>query len=139
MDWIGYLEHFIVGRALQVVAQLVIGQMGSSGAGQVPPGRGTDSGGTDVGSDGHVTEEQPSGDETLGGATGRLVHDVQIGGVEAQGGGGQTISHQVDPQKLDGDQSFGKTQSGSQENRHDLNIHLFPLNINSSEFFFFFK
>jgi len=63
----------------------------------------------------HVSEEQPSGDEGLLGGTGKPAHDVQVGGVEAQGGGGQTVSHQVDPQQLDGDQSLGETQGSGQE------------------------
>lgn len=120
-EWRWNLEVFVVGRALQVMAQLVVGHLGSSGADEVPPGRSTDRGGADVGSDGHVTEEQPSGDETFSGATRRLVHDVQIGGVEAEGGGGKTISDQVHPQELHGDQSLRETQSGSQENTHNLN------------------
>ena len=103
-----------------MVAQLVIRQLRSSGADKVPPGRSTDGSGTDVGSDGHVTEEQPSGDETLRGATGWFVHDVKIGRVEAESGGRKTISDQVHPQQLHGDQSFGQTQSGSKENTHNL-------------------
>ena len=63
----------------------------------------------------HISEEQPSGDQGLFGGTGGSVHDVQVGGVEAQSGGGQTVSHQVDPQKLDGDQGLGETEGSCQE------------------------
>ena len=63
----------------------------------------------------HVSEEQPARDQGLLGGTWGLAHDVQVRGVEAQGGGRQTISHQVDPQQLDGDQSLGQTQGSSQE------------------------
>lgn len=63
----------------------------------------------------HISEEQPSGDQGLLGGTWGPAHDVKIRGVEAQGGGGQTVSDQVDPQKLDGDKSLGQTQGGSQE------------------------
>lgn len=66
-------------------------------------------------SDGHVSEEEPAGDEGLFGRAGGFAHDVQVGRVEAQRGGGQTVSHQVDPQQLDGDQSLGQTQRGRQE------------------------
>ena len=38
-----------------------------------------------------------------------FVHDVQVRGVEPEGGGGQAIGDQVDPQKLYGNQSFGQT------------------------------
>lgn len=62
-----------------------------------------------------LPEEQPSRDETLISLAGGLVHDVEVRGVEAKGSGGQTVSDQVDPQKLDGDQSLRETQSGSQE------------------------
>lgn len=64
---------------------------------------------------GHVSEEQPSRDQRLLGGTWGLAHDVQIRGVEAQSGGGQTISDQVDPEQLDGDQSLRQTQSSGQE------------------------
>ena len=47
-------------------------------------------------------------------------HDVQIGRVEAQSSGGQTVSDQVNPQKLDRDQSFGKAKSSGQEDGDDL-------------------
>lgn len=63
----------------------------------------------------HVSKEQPARDKGLFGGTWGLAHDVQIRGVEAQSGGRETISHQVDPQQLDGDQSLGQTQSSSQE------------------------
>ena len=43
-------------------------------------------------------------------------HDVQVRGVEPEGGGGQAIGDQVDPQKLYRNQSLGQTKSGSQEN-----------------------
>jgi len=63
----------------------------------------------------HISEEQPARDQGLLGGTWGLAHDVQIGGVEAQSGGGQTVSNQVDPQQLDGDESLGQTQSSGQE------------------------
>lgn len=63
----------------------------------------------------HVSEEQPAGDEGLLGRTWGLAHDVQVRGVEAQSSSRQAISHQVDPQKLDRDQSLRQTQSRSQE------------------------
>ena len=66
-------------------------------------------------SNGQVSEEEPAGDEGLLGVAGGPVHDVQVGGVEAQSGGGQTVSHQVDPQKLDGDQGLGETEGSCQE------------------------
>ncbi len=69
---------------------------------------------------GHVSEEQPARDQGLLGGTWGLAHDVQIRGVEAQSSGGQTISHQVDPQQLDGDQSLRKTQSSSQEDTESV-------------------
>lgn len=115
-----YTERFTVGCALQVMAQLVVGKMRSGRANHVPPSGGTDSANTDVGTDSHVTEEQPSGDQTLRSTTGRLVHDVQVRGVEAQSGGRETVSDQVDPEKLDRDQSFGQAESSSQENTHNL-------------------
>ena len=37
-----------------------------------------------------LPEEQPGGDKGLISGAGRLVHDVEVRGVEGQGGGGQT-------------------------------------------------
>ena len=67
-------------------------------------------------SDGHVAEEEPAGDEALPGVAWGLLHDVQVRGVEAQGSGWETVSHQVDPQQLYRDQSLRDAQSGRQEN-----------------------
>lgn len=63
----------------------------------------------------HVSEEEPPGDEGLVGAAWGLVHDVQVWWVEAEGGGGQTVSDEVDPQKLYGDESLGHAKSSGQE------------------------
>lgn len=65
-------------------------------------------------------EEQPSRDETLISLAGRLVHDVQVGRVEAERGGGQAVRHQVDPQQLHGDQGLGQAQGRRQEDGHHL-------------------
>lgn len=67
-----------------------------------------------------VPEEEPARDKTFISLAGRFVHDVQVGGIEAEGGGGQTVSDKVDPQQLHRDQSLRETKSGSQENGHDF-------------------
>jgi len=95
---------------------LVVVHLGSVRTVHEPPGGSTDSGGTHVSTDSHVTEEQPAGDQRLVAAPGGLVHDVEIRWVETEGGGGETVSHQVDPQKLDGDKSFRKTKGSGKEN-----------------------
>lgn len=115
-----------------MVAQLVVRKVRASRADHVPPGSSTNSAGTDVGTDGHVTEEEPASDQALRGATWRLVHDVQVGGVEAEGSGGQTVSNQVDPEELHGDQSFGQAEGSSQENTHNLQI-VRMVSVNASE------
>lgn len=115
-----HLEGFIVRSALQVVAQLIVREMRSNGADHVPPSGSANSSGTDVRTDGHVAEKQPTGDETFGSATRWFVHDVQVRGVEAEGSGRQTISYQVDPQELNRDQSFGQAKSSSQKDADDL-------------------
>ena len=65
-------------------------------------------------------EEEPATDERLLGVPRRLVHDVKVGRVEAEGGGGQAVRHQVHPQQLHGDERLGHAQSGSQEDTHNL-------------------
>ena len=64
---------------------------------------------------GQVSEEEPSGEEGLLGRAGWLAQDVQIRGVEAQGGGRKTVCNQVHPQQLHWDQSLRQTKSSSQE------------------------
>ena len=71
-------------------------------------------------SNGQISKEEPARDEGLLGGAGGFAHDVQVGGVEAQCGGRQTVSHKVDPQQLDGDESLGQTQGSSQENTEEV-------------------
>lgn len=66
-------------------------------------------------SNGQISEEEPARDEGLFGGARGFAHDVQIRRVEAQCGGRQSISHKVDPQQLDRDQSLRQTQGSSQE------------------------
>lgn len=70
-------------------------------------------------SDDEVTAEQPLGDQRLFGGAGGPRHDVQVGGVEAQSGCRETVGHQVDPQQLDGDESFRHAQSGREEDAEE--------------------
>ena len=42
-------------------------------------------------------------------------HDVSVGGVEAESGGGQPVGHQVDPQQLDGYEGLGHAQCCREE------------------------
>ena len=49
-----------------------------------------------------------------------LVHDVKVGGIETKGGGWETISDQVDPEKLDGDEGLWHAEGGGQEDTDDL-------------------
>jgi len=71
-----------------------------------PPGGSTDRRRSDVAADRHVAEEEPVADERLPGAARRLVHDLEVGRIEAESGGWETVRNQVDPEQLDGDQSF---------------------------------
>lgn len=66
-------------------------------------------------SDGQISEEKPARDERLLGIAWRLLHDVQIWRVEAEGSGRKAISYQVDPEQLNWDQSLRETQCSSQE------------------------
>ena len=130
-----YLERLVIRGALQVMAQLVVGKMRSNRANHVPPRGSTNGAGTDISTDSHVTEEEPTSDETLGGTTGWFVHDVQIRRIETQSSSWETISNQVDPQKLDWDQSFRQSKGGSQENTDNLITSMtFRLGCTASDF-----
>lgn len=66
-------------------------------------------------SNGQISEEEPARDEGLLWVAGGFVHDVQVWGVEAQGGGWQAVGHQVHPEQLHWDQSLREPQDGCQE------------------------
>lgn len=67
-------------------------------------------------SDGQVSEEEPSRDERLLGVAGRLLHDVQVWGVKAEGSGRETVCDQVHPQQLHWDQCLRETESSGEKN-----------------------
>uniref|UniRef100_A0A2M3YY06 Uncharacterized protein n=1 Tax=Anopheles braziliensis TaxID=58242 RepID=A0A2M3YY06_9DIPT len=113
-------ESFATAQAGQMVSQLPVRQLRALLRVHEPPGSTTDGSATDISTNSHVTEEQPSRDQTFISLTRGLGHDVQIRWVEAKGSSWQTVSDQVDPQQLNWDQSFRQTQSGSQEDGHDL-------------------
>ena len=100
--------------------ELVVGEVGSLGVEDEPPGRSSHSGSSHVDADDHVAEEEPLRDEGLLGVAWWLVHDVEVGRVEGQGGGGQAICHQVYPQQLHWNQRLRHAQSCGQEDAHDL-------------------
>lgn len=66
-------------------------------------------------SNGQVSEEEPARDERLLSVSRGFLHDVQVWGVEAQGRGRETVSHQVDPEQLNWNQSLGEAQRRSQK------------------------
>ena len=100
--------------------QLVVVELWSAFVLSKPPGGSTDSGGSDVSTNSHVTEEQPVADEGLFAATWWLVHDLEIWWVEAESGGWKTVSDKVDPEQLNWDESLRHTHGSSQEDTHDL-------------------
>merc|ERR1719222_931280 len=114
------LEALGGGVALHVVGQLPEGHLGTGGVQEEPVGGGTNGGSTDISTNDHVSEEQPGSDEGLVGSPGLFVHDVQVGRVEGESSGGQTVSDEVHPQQLHGDQSLGETESGGQEDADNL-------------------
>ena len=65
------LEFFRLGGALQKVRNLVVAKLGSSGVVEEPVGGATDGSETDIDTNGHVTEKQPGGDQSLFGGPGK--------------------------------------------------------------------
>ena len=59
------LEFFGFGGALEEMAELVVVHLGSGGVVQEPVGSSTDGGETNINTNGHVTEKQPGGDQSL--------------------------------------------------------------------------
>ncbi len=64
------------------MGELVEGDLGSLRVEHEPPGVSRDSRETDVGSDNHVTEEEPAADEGFVTLPGLTLHDVMVGRVE---------------------------------------------------------
>ena len=60
-------------------------------------------------------EKEPGSDELLSGFARRLLHDVNVRGVEAERGGGGPVSDQVDPEQLHGDEILREAQRGRQK------------------------
>ena len=91
-----------------------------------PPSGGCNSGHTHIHSNGEITEEEPAADEGVLGRARGLLHDVDIGGVETKGSGGESVCDEVHPEQLDRDECFRKPKSSSQENAvqqdEDLNV-----------------
>merc|ERR1719402_1786529 len=114
------LEVFGGSPARHVVGQLVVRHLGSGGVVDEPVSGSSNGGHADVDSNSHVSEEQPGSDKSFVRSSGLLLHDVEIWGVEGEGGGGETVSDQVNPQELHGDQSFGKAESGGEEDADDF-------------------
>ena len=99
----------------QSTHQLIEGDVRSSTRIHEPPRSRGNSGKTDVTTNDKVSEEQPARDEGVLDVTRRLVHDVNVRRVEAKGSGRETVGDQVDPEKLDRNESFREAKSSSQE------------------------
>jgi len=52
----------------------------------------------------------PWGDELVVCAARGLAHDVGVGRVESEGGGGRAVGDQVDPEELDRDEALGEAE-----------------------------
>lgn len=137
--------------------ELVVRKLWALRVDHEPPGSSTNSRGTDVSTNSHVPEEQPTWDQALISLSWWLwirrrkfilhhivvklspselkydsasagyneygsyfIHDVHVRGVEAKSSSWETVSDQVDPQKLYRNKRLRETQSSSQEDGDDL-------------------
>jgi len=114
--WTGW----VVGVATELTDQLVVVELRSTVVHGEPPGSRADRRRADIAADGHVAEEEPVADERLPGAAWWLVHDLQVGRVEAESRGRQSVRHQVHPQQLDWDEGLGHAERSRQEDAHHL-------------------
>ena len=85
-----------------------------------PPCITTNSCETDVGTDDHVSEEEPTADKRVVTLSRRAVHHIVVLGVEAERSSGKTIGDQVDPKKLNGDKSLGHANRSGEEDGYNL-------------------
>mmetsp|Transcript_8199 Transcript_8199/g.20312 ORF Transcript_8199/g.20312 Transcript_8199/m.20312 type:complete len:249 (-) Transcript_8199:2161-2907(-) len=68
----------------------------------------------------HVPEKDPVRDEGIVLSTRRLEHDVGVGRVETEGGGGGTVRNEVDPEQLHGNKSLRASNGRGQKDGKDL-------------------
>lgn len=108
------------GGARVEMRKVVEGNLGAVGCEEEVPGVAADSGDTDIGSDDHVTEEEPAAHEGLVSLSGLALHHVVVAGVETEGRGGETIGDEVHPEKLNRDQCFGHAEGSGEEDGDDF-------------------
>ena len=87
----------------------------STGVHEPPCCRG-DGGKAYIPSNNEVAEEEPAGNEGVLDVTRGLVHDVNVGGIEAEGRSRESVCDQVDPEQLDWDEGLRETEGSCQEN-----------------------
>ena len=85
-----------------------------------PPCISKDSGSANVSTNYHVTEEQPFTNQGFTAVSWRNPHDAVIGRVETESGSRETVCNQVDPEELDGNESFRHAQEDGQEDTDDF-------------------
>mmetsp|Transcript_9492 Transcript_9492/g.19197 ORF Transcript_9492/g.19197 Transcript_9492/m.19197 type:complete len:511 (+) Transcript_9492:483-2015(+) len=110
-------------RALAPVGELAVGDERVRILGpivpHVPIDEDADGGEADVNADDHVAEEDPRRDELIVGVARRLLHDVGVGRVEAERGGGRPIGDEVDPEQLQRDEALRQSeQRGDEDGGH---------------------
>ena len=85
-----------------------------------PPGIPKYSRAANVDTNDHVAKEQPRTDEWFTTVPRRQAHDGVVGRVEAESCRRKTVRDEVDPQKLNRDESLGHSKKDSQEDRNNL-------------------
>lgn len=90
-----------------VAYQLVEGDLRTLRVKHEPPGVAEYGGAADVGSNDHVSEEEPAADERLSAVSGGHSHNRVVGRIEAESGSGKTVGDQVHPEQLNWDESLG--------------------------------
>mmetsp|Transcript_61664 Transcript_61664/g.161995 ORF Transcript_61664/g.161995 Transcript_61664/m.161995 type:complete len:634 (-) Transcript_61664:1176-3077(-) len=86
----------------------------------VPPDEDPDGGEADVQADDHVAEEDPTRDEIVILAPGRLGHHVEVGWVKAERGRREAVGHQIHPEQLNRREALGNAQGGREEDGRHL-------------------
>lgn len=81
----------------------------------VLPHEGADGCGADVAASDDVPEQGEGRDQRVRPAAGGTAHVCRVGRVEAEGGGGGAVGHQVDPQEVQGAEHLGEAQEGGEE------------------------
>lgn len=87
---------------------------------EVPVDEDSNSGCSDIKTNDAVSDQDPSADKVIIGSSWWSSHDINIGGIETESSSWWSIGDEVNPEKLNGGESFWDTEHGGEEDGENL-------------------